>query len=205
MSSAGVSGLCLSRPPGRPCSWPPPHPALCTGEKANEVMSPRPAKLQGECSQPNKGFIGFVKFASGGQGPPGTRQLHRGKKEKQTMKLKGISFPEPRLTRTIQERISPRVFPSLLPRPWPLSVVQCWPGHNSHGDTGFLGSHLGHLTQKSRTWKGFWGRRGTQEVSERSFSPGPCLRARSELAYLDCSREAPPLLAHSRLQVNTTF
>lgn len=132
MSGAGLHGLCLSRPSSRPCSWPPPHPALHTGDTVNEVMSLRSAELQGVSSQPDKGFIGFVKLAPCGQGPPGTRQHHRGKKEKQTMKLKGISFPELRLSHANQEHVSPWFLPLLFFFFFFLSlasVVQpCWPG-----------------------------------------------------------------------------
>lgn len=105
-------------------------PALCPhapGEQVrslNEVMCPRPAQLQGASSQPNKGFIGFVKCASCGQGPPGTRQHHGGGKKKQTLKLKGISFPEPRLTPQIEKASLPAFLPALLPLPQLRSVVQ---------------------------------------------------------------------------------
>ena len=51
-------------------------------------MSPRPAQLQRACSQPNKGFIGFVKHASCGQGPPGTRQHDGGEKRKADDEIK---------------------------------------------------------------------------------------------------------------------
>lgn len=163
-------GLCWSQLPGSPRPWP--RPALRTGEKANEVMSPRPAKLQGTSSQPRKGFIGFVKLASGGQGPPGTSPHHRGKREKQTMKLKGISFPEPRLTHAIQERVSPWLPPPpSYPVFWPLSVVQPrWLEPQPHGDTGFLGSHLGAPGPEIQGPEGFLGKKGrpggVREVTE---------------------------------------
>lgn len=148
--------------PSRPCSWPPPHPALCTGEKVNEVMSPRPAELQGASSQPKKGFIGFVKLASCDQRPPGTRQHHRGKKEKQTMKLKGISFPELSLTRGSQECVSPWFL--LLPSS-PVPGLCRWCSHtgqgrSSHGDTCLLGSHLEALDPRIKALEGLLGKEG---------------------------------------------
>lgn len=51
-------------------------------------MSPRPAQLQGARSQPEKGFIGFVKHACSGQGPPGTRQHDGGEKRKADDEIK---------------------------------------------------------------------------------------------------------------------
>lgn len=180
MSGVGLHGLCLSQPPSRPCSWPPPHPALHTGEKVNEVMSLRPAELQGVSSQPDKGFIGFVKLAPCGQGPPGTRQNHRGKKEKQTMKLKGISFPELRLTHANQERVSPWSLPLLFffffcPRP--LWCNHAGQGHQHTVTQASWAAILGHLAQESKTWKDFWRRKDMQEVSERSLRPFHYLRA----------------------------
>lgn len=159
-------------------------------------MSPRPAKLQGASSQPKEGFIGFVKFASGGQGPPGTRQHHRGKKEKQTMKLKGISFPEPRLTHAIQEHVSPWFLPS----PSDAVLGLClWCSQAARVTVHMVtqAAVLGHPIQKSRTWKGFWGRKDTQR----------CLRGQStdcrwhDLNLITSAAEgqAQPLLVSSGL------
>lgn len=170
---------------------PPPCPALRTGEKANEVMSPRPAKLQGASSQPNKSFIGFVKLSSGGQGPPGTRQHHRGKKEKQTMKLKGVSFPEPRLTLAIQERVSPQLVPPPPTQLWASVVQPRWQGPQPHSDTGFLGSHLGAPDPEIQAPEGLLGKNGHREVAERSLSLFHRLRARSELDHVHCRRAGP--------------
>lgn len=69
------------------------------------------------------------------------------------MKLKGISFPEPRPTHAIQERVSP-----WLPPPPALSLClwcsHAGRGHSSQGDTGSLAAIVGPLAQKPRTWKG---------------------------------------------------
>lgn len=101
-------------PPHSGC---PPRPTLRPGEKVNEVMSPQPRELPGASSRPTKAFIGFVKHASCGQGPPGTDRLTEEKPEEQTMKLKGFLFPELRLTHANGDCASPLVLPTLLPRP----------------------------------------------------------------------------------------
>lgn len=154
MSGAGLHGLCLSRPSSRPCSWPPPHPALHTGDTVNEVMSLRPAELQ-----PDKGFIGFVKLAPCGQGPPGTRQHHRGKKEKQTMKLKGISFPELRLSHAHQEHVSPWFLPLLFfffPVPGLCGAAMLARVTTHAATRASWAAILGHLAQESKPRKDFW-------------------------------------------------
>lgn len=142
-------------------------------------------------SQPDKGFIGFVKLAPCGQGPPGTRQHHRGKKEKQTMKLKGISFPELRLSHANQEHVSPWFLPLLFfffffSCPWPLWCSHAGQGHHSRSDTSLLGSRLGAPGPRIKAPEGLLGRKDMREVSEGSFSPFCYLRAWSD--YLSCRR-----------------
>lgn len=88
------------------------------------------------------------------------------------MKLKGISFPEPRLTHAIQERVSPWLLPPPSYSVLSLSVVQpYWPGSQLTGQHRLPGSHPGAPGPESKDLEGLWRREDAREMSERSLSP----------------------------------
>lgn len=147
----------------------------------NEITSPRPAQLQGASSQPNKGFIGFVKHTSCGQGPPGTRRHQSGEERKADDEIKRhfISRAEADTCRS-RTRIS--LLSSPPPPLSPASVGGASPtgqGRSLLSDAGPPGPHGEAPGQESRIQKGFWGRKARREVSGRSFSPSP-------VSGLDC-------------------
>lgn len=132
VDSAGLLSLGFSQPLSCPSPGPHPAPPCSQVRSLNEVMSPRLASSREQTASQIKALLDLLNTHPVAKGLLALDSITEGKKEKQTMKLKGISFPEPRLTHTNPESVSPW----FLPRPILVPAsVQCGRS-SSHGAKG---------------------------------------------------------------------
>lgn len=165
------TGLPASAYPSHRLTWlPAPTPLhfrLRTGEKANEVMSPGQPSSREQAASQREALLDLFNSHPVAKGLLAQTVSQR-EKEKADDEIKRHF-----ISRTEADTHDSRTCLFLVASPpsYPVLSLCLWcshtgQGHSSQGNTGSLAAILGHLTQKSRIWKG----------SGEGKTPGRCPR-----------------------------